>query len=57
VADYSQQSFVGGMNMSVDDTRLGEDEYKFAKNIRNRFGTLEGIKNVNDISSDIGAFT
>jgi len=45
------------MNMSVDDTRLGEDEYKFAKNIRNRFGTLEGIKNVNDISSDIGAFT
>ena len=43
--------------MSVDDTRLGEDEYKFAKNIRNRFGTLEGIKNVNDISSDIGAFT
>jgi hypothetical protein len=57
VADYSQQSFVGGMNMSVDDTRLGQDEYKFAKNVRNRFGTLEGIKNVNDISSDIGAFT
>ena len=43
--------------MSVDDTRLGEDEYKFAKNVRNRFGTLEGIKNVNDISSSIGAFT
>ena len=43
--------------MSVDDTRLVEDEYKFAKNVRNRFGTLEGIKNVNDISSDIGAFT
>jgi len=57
VADYSQQSFVGGMNMSVDDTRLGEDEYKFASNVRNRFGTLEGIKNVNDISSSIGAFT
>ena len=57
VADYSQQSFVGGMNMSVDDTRLGEDEYKFAKNVRNRFGTLEGIKNVNDISTSIGAFT
>lgn len=57
VADYSQQSFVGGMNMSVDDTRLGEDEYKFAKNIRNRFGTLEGIKNVSDISNSIGAFT
>ena len=43
--------------MSVDDTRLGQEEYKFAKNIRNRFGALEGIKNVNDISTDIGAFT
>ena len=42
--------------MSVDDNRLGQDEYKFAKNVRNRFGTLEGIKNVNDISSSIGAF-
>ena len=57
MADYAQHSFVGGMNMSVDDNRLGQDEYKFAKNVRNRFGTLEGIKNVNDISGDIGAFT
>jgi hypothetical protein len=57
VANYTQTSFLGGMNLSVDDTRLTEDEYKFAKNVRNRFGTLEGIKNVNDISSDIGAFT
>ena len=45
------------MNLSVDDTRLGEDEYKFAKNVRNRFGTLEGVKNAKDISGDIGAFT
>jgi len=45
------------MNLSVDDTRLGENEYKFAKNVRNRFGTLEGVKNAKDISSDIGAFT
>ena len=57
MADYVQQSFVGGMNLSVDDTRLGQDEYKFAKNVRNRFGTLEGIKNVTDISTSIGAFT
>lgn len=57
MANYTQTSFLGGMNLSVDDTRLTEDEYKFAKNVRNRFGTLEGIKNVNDISSDIGAFT
>jgi hypothetical protein len=57
VANYTQTSFLGGMNLSVDDTRLTEDEYKFAKNVRNRFGTLEGIKNAKDISSDIGAFT
>ena len=37
--------------MSVDDTRLGKDEYKFASNVRNRFGALEGIKNVNDVST------
>ena len=43
--------------MSVDDTRLTEDEYKFAHNIRNRFGVLEGVKKAVDISSDIGAFT
>lgn len=57
MANYTQTSFLGGMNLSVDDTRLTEDEYKFAKNVRNRFGTLEGIKNAKDISSDIGAFT
>ena len=45
------------MNMSVDDTRLAEDEYKFAHNIRNRFGVIEGVKKAVDISSDIGAFT
>ena len=43
--------------MSVDDTRLTEDEYKFAHNVRNRFGVLEGVKQAVDISSDIGAFT
>lgn len=57
MASYVQRSFVGGMNLSVDDTRLGENEYKFAKNVRNRFGTLEGVKNAKDISSNIGAFT
>tara|TARA_R100000664_G_scaffold1833_2_gene4776 strand:+ start:1494 stop:3230 length:1737 start_codon:yes stop_codon:yes gene_type:complete len=57
VASYVQTSFSGGMNMSVDDTRLTEDEYKFAHNVRNRFGVLEGVKQAVDISSDIGAFT
>ena len=57
MASYVQTSFSGGMNMSVDDTSLTEDEYKFAHNIRNRFGVLEGVKKAVDISSDIGAFT
>ena len=57
MASYVQTSFSGGMNMSVDDTRLTEDEYKFAHNVRNRFGVLEGVKQAVDISSDIGAFT
>ena len=42
--------------MSVDDTRLTEDEYKFAHNVRNRFGVLEGVKQAKDISTNIGAF-
>ncbi len=57
MASYVQTSFSGGMNMSVDDTRLTEDEYKFAHNVRNRFGVLEGVKQAVDISSDIGSFT
>lgn len=30
--------------MAVDDSRLGDDEYSFAMNVRNRFGELTPIK-------------
>jgi hypothetical protein len=32
------------MNMAVDDSRLGDDEYSFAMNVRNRFGELTPVK-------------
>jgi len=44
MASYSQTSFLGGMNMAVDDSRLTDDEYSFAMNVRNRFGELKPVK-------------
>jgi hypothetical protein len=44
MASYAQSSFLGGMNMAVDDSRLGDDEYSFAMNVRNRFGELTPVK-------------
>ena len=35
MADFIQQSFGGGMNLGVDDTRLGTNEYGLAHNVRN----------------------
>lgn len=51
--DFLQSSFSGGMNMSLDSSRINSDEYVYAKNIRNRFDILSpirGPKNI-DISS------
>lgn len=44
MASYAQSSFLGGMNMAVDDSRLGEDEYRLAFNVRNRYGDLRPIR-------------
>lgn len=44
MADYLQSSFRGGMNLFVDDTRLADNEYREAFNVRNRFDVLEQIK-------------
>ena len=32
-----QQSFAGGMNLAMSDARMGEDEYRYAQNVRSRF--------------------
>lgn len=45
MSEFRQNSFKGGMNLLVDDTRLGPDEYREAFNIRNRFDVLEPILN------------
>jgi len=44
MADFIQRSFGGGMNLSVDDTRVPEDAYRLAFNVRNRHDALEAIK-------------
>ena len=41
--------------MAVDDSRLGDDEYSFAMNVRNRFGELTPIKRPLTISTGFTA--
>lgn len=40
---YFQQSFLGGMNMQLDPTRLAANEYPLLINGRNRFDTVQPI--------------
>lgn len=40
---YNQNSFAGGMQLSTDDTRLQQDEYKLAFNCRNRTSVLTPV--------------
>ncbi len=44
MADFIQQSFGGGMNLGIDDTRLAASEYGLAYNVRNRHDALECVK-------------
>jgi hypothetical protein len=44
MAAFIQQSFGGGMNLGVDDTRLSTNEYGLAYNIRNRHDAVECVK-------------
>ena len=55
MASYSQTSFLGGMNMAVDDSRLGNDEYSFAMNVRNRFGELKPVRRPLSIDAGLTA--
>lgn len=42
-SEYNQQSFAGGMKLSLEDNQLDPDEYRVAFNVRNRFGKLDQI--------------
>ena len=43
MGEFNQPSFKGGMNLLVDDTRIGPDEYREAFNVRNRFDVLDQV--------------
>ena len=57
--DFIQQSFSGGMNLGVDDTRLGTNEYGLAYNIRNRHDALECVKKAKafDTTPTLGGYS
>ena len=44
MSDYNQQSFIGGINLMLDATRLTDKEYRVGLNLRNRYDVLKGIK-------------
>ena len=41
--------------MAVDDSRIGDDEYRIGHNVRNRFGELRPIKRPEEISAGLAA--
>ena len=51
--DFIQQSFGGGMNLSVDDTRVPENGYRLAFNVRNRHDALETVKRSKVYDTDL----
>jgi hypothetical protein len=53
MARYAQTSFIGGMNMAVDDSRIGDDEYRIGYNVRNRFGELRPIRRPEELDTGI----
>ena len=59
MADFIQQSFGGGMNLGVDDTRLGTNEYGLAYNVRNRHDAVECVKKAKafDTTNALGGYS
>lgn len=44
MANYSQNNFSGGMNLLVNDTNLGENQYRLGINVRNRYSYLQACR-------------
>ena len=44
MSDFTQASFVGGMNLLSDDTRLQPNQYRAGFNLRNRYDILDQIR-------------
>jgi len=45
MSEYNQQSFQGGMNLLVDDTRLHPSQYRLAFNCHNRYDVMDPVYN------------
>lgn len=43
-SEYNQNSFIGGMNLLLDDTQLNTNQYRIGFNMRNRYGRLDPIR-------------
>jgi len=55
MSEYNQQSFIGGMNLLVDDTRLQPNQYRLAFNCHNRYDVLDSVfKSVLDTNTPAG---
>jgi hypothetical protein len=55
MSDFNQASFLGGMNLLSDDTRLESNQYRLGLNIRNRYDILDEIKDsVEDTAAPTG---
>lgn len=42
-SEYNQLSFIGGMNLLLEDTDLQPNQYRIGFNVRNRFGRLDPV--------------
>jgi len=54
MGEYNQTSFSGGMNLIVDDTRIGPSEYREAFNVRNRYDVLDSIQDSEELYAPPG---
>jgi hypothetical protein len=43
VSEYNQASFLGGMDLQMDDTHLPTNKYRIGFNVRNRYDRLDAV--------------
>lgn len=53
--EYNQSSFIGGMNLLLDDTNLQPNQYRVGFNVRNRYDNMNLIlSSKEDLSAPVG---
>lgn len=54
-SEYNQSSFLGGMNLLGDDSRLQSNQYRAGFNLTNRYDTLDPVlKSMKDVAAPQG---